>query len=119
VRPNVAPALARGLEELWLDHFFISAPRFEGEASEEEKLKAIYRVYGDKLGLPPPFGLKADVASRLDWLKRRTSKDFEEAFERLVREHKITSPIEQIFWLEWKYQRVEELESVTAEPARC
>jgi very-short-patch-repair endonuclease len=44
-----------------------------------------------------------DVKRRLDWLKRRIAKEFELEFTRQINTKLISSPIEQIFLLEWKF----------------
>lgn len=70
------------------------------------QLELIAEMYGDQIGLPSSE-LKADVTARLDWLKRRTAKEFEREIKKAIDLHGIASPIEQIFLMEWKFARVE------------
>ena len=71
-------------------------------ANEEEKWNLILDVYGDQFPDLPSTGMRPDVKSRLDWLKRRIAKEFEVDFTRQINANVISSPIEQIFLLEWK-----------------
>jgi very-short-patch-repair endonuclease len=67
--------------------------------------------------LPPASDdLKRDVATRLDWMKRRIAKDYERTFREVVTQHGVASPIEHIFLLEWMYQRIEERHDVKLKP---
>ncbi|MBI3838162.1 MAG: DUF559 domain-containing protein [Planctomycetia bacterium] len=60
--------------------------------------------------------LKSDVSQRFESYKRRVSDEYaRDVYETLDR-HQITSPIEQIFLLEWKLQRIEEKFSVELIP---
>jgi very-short-patch-repair endonuclease len=52
--------------------------------------------------------LKSDVLQRLESYKRRIGDEFAREFREVVGRHEIVSPIEQIFLLEWKHQRIEE-----------
>jgi hypothetical protein len=42
---------------------------------QTERLSLILEMFGEQLNVPSS-GLKVDVAARLDWLKRRTAKEF-------------------------------------------
>ena len=83
----------------------------------EERMRLIEEQFGDQLGLPSS-GIKPDVNARLDWLKRRVAKDFERELKHTIDFHGVTSPIEQIFLMEWNFARVEERYSVILEPQR-
>jgi len=82
-----------------------------------ERLTLIEQEFADELGLPSSE-LKPDVATRLEWLKRRVAKDFERDVRAAIDRHSVTSPIEQIFLMEWKAQRVDEKLSVRLEPQK-
>jgi very-short-patch-repair endonuclease len=56
----------------------------------------------------PTPSLKADVATRLARLKERLAQEFESGVKGTIAAHEITSPIEQIFLMEWRFARVEE-----------
>ena len=47
--------------------------------------------------------MRQDVKARLDWFKRRMAKEFEVEFTHMINTNTISSPIEQIFLLEWKF----------------
>jgi very-short-patch-repair endonuclease len=72
-------------------------------ANNEEKWNLILDVYGDQFPELPSTGMRPDVKSRLNWLKRRIAKEFEVEFTRQINANVISSPIEQIFLLEWKF----------------
>lgn len=71
-----------------------------------ERIALIYEMYGDQLNIPSGQ-FKVDVAARLDWLKRRTAKEFEQDIKRAIDLHGVTSPIEQIFLMEWKFAKAD------------
>jgi very-short-patch-repair endonuclease len=87
----------------------------EEKMTEEEKLALFERTYGSRLGLPS-FTLKSDVVRRLEWLKRAVTRDFEASYTRLLDRFSVTSPIEQLFLMEWQYQRMDEQLGVSAAP---
>jgi very-short-patch-repair endonuclease len=60
--------------------------------------------------------VKADVLQRLDSLKRRFADRFTKEFHDTIRTHEITSPVEQIFLMEWKFSDVERQHKVVLEP---
>ena len=72
-------------------------------ANEEAKWTLILEVYGHLFPDLPSTTMRPDVQGRLDWLKRRIAKEFEVEFTRLINVKAITSPIEQIFLMEWKF----------------
>jgi very-short-patch-repair endonuclease len=91
---------------------------WEKTADEDGRLKLILERFGDALG-EPSARMKLDIARRLDWTKRRIAKDFERDFRYSIDVHRITSPIEQIFLMEWKYSRAEERLGVVLQPQRA
>lgn len=60
--------------------------------------------------------LKADVAARLESAKRRAADSFAKNFRQIVNSKEITSPIEQIFLLEWKVMGIEDKYHVCLDP---
>ena len=72
-----------------------------------EELQLVEEVFGDILG-SPSRDLKADVDARLDWLKRRVGKQFEREVKSLFDLHSVSSPIEQIFLMEWHFSKLDE-----------
>lgn len=72
-------------------------------ADDEEKWNLIFEVYGDQFPDLPSTAIRPDVKSRLDWFKRRIAKEFEVEFTQLINTKAISSPIEQIFLMEWKF----------------
>ena len=75
----------------------------------------ICRVHGFR---PPDELLVGDVRKRLELAKRKLANDFETSVKYAVNVHNITSPIEQLFLIEWKYQRVEERHGLALEPQK-
>lgn len=75
----------------------------------DEQSAIIERFFGVSLdsSRPAPV-LEADVAKRLAHLKERLGKDFESGVLGTIAAHEITSPIEQIFLIEWRFARIEE-----------
>lgn len=81
----------------------------------EEELRLVEKVFGHMLDLPAHH-LAADVDARLEWIKRRIGKQFENEIKTTINAHNISSPIEQIFLMEWKFAKIEELLSVQLAP---
>jgi very-short-patch-repair endonuclease len=75
--------------------------------SEAGKIELIAQVFGDQFGLPA-HSMPADIHQRLDWYKNRVAAQYERALKRDVNQHGITSPIEQIFLMEWRFLRIDE-----------
>jgi very-short-patch-repair endonuclease len=62
------------------------------------------------------FSATSDIKQRLEWYKRRAGKDYETAVRQRIAAHSVTSPIEQLFLLEWHYMHVEERLGVALVP---
>jgi very-short-patch-repair endonuclease len=75
--------------------------------SEKGKFELIAQVFGDQFGLPAQ-SLPGDIEQRIDWYKKRVATEYERSLKREVNVHSITSPIEQIFLMEWRFLRVDE-----------
>jgi hypothetical protein len=86
-------------------------------ADSLERLMLIEQEFADELG-QPSSDLKPDIATRLEWLERRVAKEFERDVKAAIDRHSVTSPIEQIFLMEWKAQRVDEKLGVRLEPQK-
>ncbi|MEO8341672.1 MAG: DUF559 domain-containing protein [Nitrospirota bacterium] len=83
----------------------------------EEQMKLILEELGEQMGVPST-DLKVDVQARLEWLKRRVAKEFERKAKSLMDLHDVTSPIEQIFLMEWKFADLDERHRVKLEPQK-
>jgi len=83
----------------------------------DKKYLSIYRMLGEKIPVPTS-DLKIDVANRLEWMKRRVARDYERSVKETINLHRITSPIEQIFLMEWKYSKAEERFNVKINPRK-
>jgi very-short-patch-repair endonuclease len=81
------------------------------------RLDLLAQVYGDQLGLPA-HSLQGDIAARLDWYKKRLVVEFERTVKRDLNTHKVVSPIEQIFLLEWRFLKADERYGVKIQPQR-
>jgi hypothetical protein len=85
-------------------------------ARDEEKWNLILEVYGHLFPELPSTAMRPDVKSRLDWFKRRIAKEFEVEFTRQINANVISSPIEQIFLLEWKFAGLDKKLNVLLSP---
>jgi very-short-patch-repair endonuclease len=84
-------------------------------SNPQEELQLVERVYGDILELPSTR-TPQDVENRLEWFKRRAAKKFEHEFRTTIDRYGVTSPIEQIFLMEWKFSNAETELSVKLSP---
>jgi len=85
-------------------------------ASDEEEWNLILEVYGHLFPELPSTAMRPDVKSRLDWFKRRIAKEFEVEFTRQINANVISSPIGQIFVLEWKFAGLDKKLNVLLSP---
>jgi very-short-patch-repair endonuclease len=83
--------------------------------SQEGKIELLTQVFGDQLGFPAQ-SMPADVNQRLDWYKNRVAAEYERALKRDVNLHGVTSPIEQIFLMEWRFLRIDERHGLKIRP---
>jgi very-short-patch-repair endonuclease len=81
------------------------------------KIALINEEFANEPGLSSSE-LKLDVQDRLEWLKKRVAKEFEKDVKTAIDRHSITSPIEQIFLMEWKAHRLDEKLGVNLEPQK-
>lgn len=79
------------------------------------KLDLIAQKFGDQLGMPA-HSLAADIERRLTWYKQRVAATFEQGVKGDLNRHTITSPIEQIFLMEWRFLAIDEKQGVTIKP---
>lgn len=92
--------------------------RLSSLPNDAESLEYKYKFICDSFDFYPiDEAVKNDVKNRLEWIKKKVSKDFESTISRIIGTHKITSPIEQIFLMEWKYLKVEERFGVELSPS--
>ncbi|MNS55129.1 hypothetical protein D3C72_879550 [compost metagenome] len=73
--------------------------------SPKGELKLIQEMFGEQLGLSESVTAD-DVKQRLDWYQRRAAIDYVRDVQTAIDDHKVTSPIEQIFLMEWLFLRV-------------
>lgn len=73
----------------------------------EKQLNLVGEAYGDELGWPAKE-IKSDISSRLAWLKKQMAENFENDIMNIINLHEITSPIEQLFLMEWKFGKFDE-----------
>jgi very-short-patch-repair endonuclease len=79
------------------------------------KLDLIAQKFGDQLGFPAQ-SLALDIDQRLVWYKQRVASMFERNIKRDINSHEITSPIEQIFLMEWRFLGIDQGLGVTIAP---
>jgi very-short-patch-repair endonuclease len=74
----------------------------------KKELDLAWRTIRLELGFPITDDIAAtDVQKRLEFFKRKIAHEFERSVVDTIDRHKVTSPIEQIFLIQWKYQKVE------------
>ena len=83
--------------------------------SDRGKIELLTKTFGDQLGLPGQ-SLPADIEQRLDWYKKRVAAEYERSLKNEVNLHSITSPIEQIFLMEWRLLGVDSRHGVKIRP---
>jgi very-short-patch-repair endonuclease len=83
--------------------------------SEEGKFELIAQVFGDQLGFSAQ-SMPTDINQRLDWYKQRVASEYERRLKRDINLNTITSPIEQIFLMEWRFQRIDERHGLKLRP---
>ena len=82
------------------------------------KLELIAQLFGDQIGMVSQGRkIPVDVEARLEWYKKRLAADYEKRVKNDMTFHKVTSPIEQIFLMEWHFLRVDEQHHVAIKPA--
>jgi len=88
--------------------------RFDTPAGEFELVASIF---GDQIGLPASK-IPVNNADRLEWYKRRIAAEYERKIKRAINRNWITSPIEQIFLMEWHILRIDERYAVRIQPQK-
>lgn len=86
-------------------------------SNRDEQWPLILEVFGDQIGAPAEK-LELDVAHRLKWYKRKIAQDFERDVKSSINLHSVTSPIEQIFLMEWKLTKMDDRFGVKIEPQK-
>jgi very-short-patch-repair endonuclease len=81
----------------------------------EGKLDLIIQQFGDQLGMPA-HSLAGDIKGRMDWYKQRVAATFEQSIKGDLNRHDITSPVEQIFLMEWRFLEIDQKHAVTIRP---
>lgn len=86
-------------------------------AKTSDELDRMWKTIALEFNFPPvDEALAGDVEKRLDFYKRKIAHEFERSIFDTINRHDITSPIEQIFLMQWKYQRVEQLHGLGLRP---
>jgi very-short-patch-repair endonuclease len=83
----------------------------------EGELELLAQAFGDQLGLPAQ-SFPADIDGRLGWYKKRIAGEYERRVKNDVNTYGISSPIEQIFLMEWHFLKVDEQYGVKIRPQR-
>jgi very-short-patch-repair endonuclease len=83
-----------------------------------EELQLIQEIFGDWVGVTSS-DLRPDITARLNSLKRRAGDAFEREVKNTLDLHEITSPVEQIFLMEWRFARIDERCGVTLKPQKA
>ena len=81
------------------------------------KLELVWSIFGDQIDLPTST-IPINIADRLEWYKRRVAAEYERKITTAINQYGITSPIEQIFLMEWNFLRVDERYAVRIHPQK-
>jgi very-short-patch-repair endonuclease len=98
-----------------VDLLFAGHRSMEKYKTPEGELALLAQTFGDQLGLPAQ-SFPADIEGRLDWYKTRIASQYERQVKGDMNKHGITSPIEQIFLMEWRFLKVDEQHGVKIRP---
>jgi very-short-patch-repair endonuclease len=90
--------------DLMLETDRIFDQRYGGPRGE---LRLVEESFGEQLGIAPSL-LPEDIETRFNWFQRRIAVDYEKLIREQLDAYSITPPIEQIFLMEWHFQRVED-----------
>jgi len=85
--------------------------------SDRGKLELVAWMFGDRLGLDGAT-IPLDVEKRIEWYKGRLGTQFERMVRAACSTAGVASPIEQLFVMEWHYQRIDERLKVKLRPQR-
>ncbi|KAF0129580.1 MAG: hypothetical protein FD152_2193 [Xanthobacteraceae bacterium] len=105
--------LAAGIdvfEEVWLRAYWnryvkvmlrasTSMAEYETDAG---KLNLVEDVYGEELGLRRPL-VADDVKRHAEFFKEKIAHEYIKQIETLIAKHEISSPVEQLFIVQWRY----------------
>lgn len=83
--------------------------------SPKGELKLVEEVFGEQMGLDVSLTAE-DVKQRLDWYRRRVASEYAREVQTTIDDHKITSPIEQVFLMEWHFLRLNDRFGVKLTP---
>lgn len=72
-------------------------------------------MFGETLGFDGSK-IPMDIQRRLEWYKTRVATQFERSVKETFAAYGVGSPIEQLFVMEWHFQRVSERFGVTLRP---
>jgi very-short-patch-repair endonuclease len=86
------------------------------EIVTREDLQERWQLMCKHFGVGTSSQLPIDVNQTLDWMKQRVARDYEQTVRKAIDNHQVTSPIEQLFLMEWHYQRAGETCRVTLHP---
>jgi very-short-patch-repair endonuclease len=99
-----------------VDLLLATGPLFERRyGTPRGELNLVREAFGEQLGLkmdPAP----EDIRQRLEWYRKRLGVDYERRIVELIESHSISSPIEQLFAMEWHYLGVSERLGVVLTP---
>ena len=83
--------------------------------SERGKIELVAWMFGETLGFDGSK-IPMDIQRRLEWYKTRVATQFERSVKETFAAYGVGSPIEQLFVMEWHFQRVSERFGVTLRP---
>jgi len=86
----------------YIDLFFQFSERMRQYQEPERAFMLVVEQFGEQCGIGADE-LKPDVARRLSWYQQQLSKEFERQIEQDIEIRGISSPIEQIFLMQWRF----------------
>lgn len=97
-------------EEVWLRAYWnrfvqvmLRASTSMGEyETERGKLSLVEDEYGEDLGLRRPL-VAGDVKRHAEFFKEKIAHEYIKQIETLIAKHEVSSPVEQLFIVQWRY----------------
>jgi len=88
----------------WVEVYLKFSRRMEEYGSPQKRRQLVLETFGEQVCVPSSI-LKPDIDRRLAWFKTRVANDFEREVLHAYDHHLVKSPIEQIFLMQWQFQK--------------
>lgn len=107
----------RGLWSKRLDQLLEIHKEVPKSRNEADKWDLLFERFPDVLGLPS-VEFKPDISNRFEIYKKRLLREYERDVFSAIDIHGVTSPIEQLFIMEWKISRLEDKFDIQLRPQK-